>query len=647
MSDHESGYPDDEEEYGNPDLRWGEEPEEGKPSPLERRDEAPAKPTPPPSGLEGIEFPENLTVPREGMPHEELMRKIDKETLIKNIKQGVLGKEDGETDPSKLKCRALYEAINSFLAIWVFHPHLSPALISKAPTRLRDVVNGLLSGDMGDDVPDNVREIRAGQNAAYAKEIDAMSNALSRLENEEILSVMELLSLEQGETIRAALKEARYTTYSAKRPKNPIASMAKRLRELERRPLDTNSEQLLVKPATFSPAEALRKALGRCNEELSKWRNLMETGRVKIEISEGLPEKLLGPEGEIAKAIFEVLKNACEEVRFLDGEVAVRAVTEGERVVIQIQDNGGGFKDGMTAERAVEPYQTSKASPALGLGLPLVKQNVEKHRGTFAIKEQDHGMLVTISFPIPEAAELETPLVEKGRNRERIYKILHVLRTASGSDFPLIVDALEANAERIERERPPEEVMKRSLPRFISEAHSITGTKEDGQTIKNPSSYSLREVVETVVRLASYQCPRGVRVNDPGPLPEGIDQLPGFIGRVEQLLLILLLDAANAVQSGRREVSISFAERDSMIHIQIYNKREGRPDQLITDPIVPTDTGAFVTNQGNDILRASIIAKSHGGSMWVERFEAGYLAVIKLPTTRPTEPGLTQADMPE
>jgi two-component system, LuxR family, sensor kinase FixL len=61
------------------------------------------------------------------------------------------------------------------------------------------------------------------------------------------------------------------------------------------------------------------------------------------------------------------------------GRVIIRVATRGERVVMQVEDNGPGVAPEI-ADRMFEPYQTTKPR-GMGLGLHLSQQIVQKHAG--------------------------------------------------------------------------------------------------------------------------------------------------------------------------------------------------------------------------------------------------------------------------
>jgi signal transduction histidine kinase len=98
---------------------------------------------------------------------------------------------------------------------------------------------------------------------------------------------------------------------------------------------------------------------------------------------------LLGHYDPLRRAFSNLLRNAveaCEERGTLDISAEP---DEGGGVRIRISDRGPGVPAAM-AGRIFDPYFTGKAG-GTGLGLALVKQTIEMHRGTIAVEETPGG----------------------------------------------------------------------------------------------------------------------------------------------------------------------------------------------------------------------------------------------------------------
>jgi signal transduction histidine kinase len=82
-----------------------------------------------------------------------------------------------------------------------------------------------------------------------------------------------------------------------------------------------------------------------------------------------------GDADELRGALLNLLKNAGEAMAPRGGNVEVRAAREGERVVVEVLDEGPGFSPEL-AERLFEPFFTTKAD-GTGLGLSIARSAIE------------------------------------------------------------------------------------------------------------------------------------------------------------------------------------------------------------------------------------------------------------------------------
>lgn len=72
-----------------------------------------------------------------------------------------------------------------------------------------------------------------------------------------------------------------------------------------------------------------------------------------------------------------------------------------DAVEITIADNGTGLEEGQE-NLIFEPFYTTRAD-GTGLGLAVVKQTVEEHRGQISVANGDQsGAIFTINLPIPQ-----------------------------------------------------------------------------------------------------------------------------------------------------------------------------------------------------------------------------------------------------
>jgi CheY-like chemotaxis protein len=87
-------------------------------------------------------------------------------------------------------------------------------------------------------------------------------------------------------------------------------------------------------------------------------------------------------------------------------------------VIIDVVDEGTGMNQ-ETAQRALEPFFTTKGDGGTGLGLPMVQQVMERHSGTITIvkdeengKRDSKGTTVRLSFPVEGPVASPKPKVD-------------------------------------------------------------------------------------------------------------------------------------------------------------------------------------------------------------------------------------------
>ena len=133
----------------------------------------------------------------------------------------------------------------------------------------------------------------------------------------------------------------------------------------------------------------------------------------------------------LAQALTNLVKNATEAVQTraeakdapagFKGRVRAVVASDGERVTIEVIDNGPGLPK-QNRSKLLEPYVTTKGRKGTGLGLAIVQKIVEQHGGTLTLDDApaasdgvQAGARITITLPLgrsvaatndnPEASE--------------------------------------------------------------------------------------------------------------------------------------------------------------------------------------------------------------------------------------------------
>jgi len=108
--------------------------------------------------------------------------------------------------------------------------------------------------------------------------------------------------------------------------------------------------------------------------------------------------------GQLQQAIMNLLNNATEAMRGA-GKIAVRVWSEGEHVMISVQDTGPGMSEEIR-ERVFDPFFTTKVGKGTGLGLAITWQLIQRNGGTIDVKSlEGRGSEFVISLPFSRKKE--------------------------------------------------------------------------------------------------------------------------------------------------------------------------------------------------------------------------------------------------
>jgi signal transduction histidine kinase len=122
------------------------------------------------------------------------------------------------------------------------------------------------------------------------------------------------------------------------------------------------------------------------------------TGRqIEVNVDNQFHEPLILDEERILRALENVADNACKAMS-TGGRLDISVIGVDSRVRIVVQDDGEGMPTEVL-NRVLEPF-FSAAKGGTGLGLVIVKNVVEAHRGTLSIESTvGEGTRITIELP--------------------------------------------------------------------------------------------------------------------------------------------------------------------------------------------------------------------------------------------------------
>ena len=107
----------------------------------------------------------------------------------------------------------------------------------------------------------------------------------------------------------------------------------------------------------------------------------------------------------IGQAIVNLIENAIKYYEPAEGKTARVVVSvrrEGERVLVEVADNGPGIPP-EDRKRVLERFvrlEKSRTEPGSGLGLSLVDAVARLHKGNFRIEDNDPGVRAVIDLPV-------------------------------------------------------------------------------------------------------------------------------------------------------------------------------------------------------------------------------------------------------
>ncbi|WP_072393162.1 MASE1 domain-containing protein [Hyphomicrobium sp. CS1GBMeth3] len=151
--------------------------------------------------------------------------------------------------------------------------------------------------------------------------------------------------------------------------------------------------------------DLIREAISHCRFET-------QAGLVSVEtrIARNLPSVIC--DGlQIQQVLVNLIRNAAESISSSgrsNGRIVLEAdLTDANRVLVSVRDNGPGFDPEILA-RALTPFTTTKQE-GFGLGLALARSTAETHGGQLVIESAGGGAAVSFTLPtsIAETTSLE------------------------------------------------------------------------------------------------------------------------------------------------------------------------------------------------------------------------------------------------
>jgi putative PEP-CTERM system histidine kinase len=134
--------------------------------------------------------------------------------------------------------------------------------------------------------------------------------------------------------------------------------------------------------------------------------------RPDIAVEGRTPVITLAHEQRLERVLGHLVQNAIDATR-TKGSVTVRALTEGERAIVEVADTGCGMSEEFVRERLYRPFQTTKPA-GMGIGAFETAQYVKEMGGSLETDSRpDFGTRIRVILPLQRDA-----LTQDGRVQE-------------------------------------------------------------------------------------------------------------------------------------------------------------------------------------------------------------------------------------
>lgn len=153
-------------------------------------------------------------------------------------------------------------------------------------------------------------------------------------------------------------------------------------------------------PANWKIFDLSRTAQEALEMTRTWWKNAAERDGVVINVtSQFKPCFVNGMENEIFEVAVNLIKNAVEALHG-SGDIAVRALPEGDKAVLEVQDSGIGIAQ-ENLGHIFAPFWTTKGVQGTGMGLASSYGIVRRHRGEIRVRSKPgEGSLFSVIIPL-------------------------------------------------------------------------------------------------------------------------------------------------------------------------------------------------------------------------------------------------------
>jgi signal transduction histidine kinase len=124
-------------------------------------------------------------------------------------------------------------------------------------------------------------------------------------------------------------------------------------------------------------------------------RALSQHVRLERDFAKDLPTITID-DNQIKQVLLNLAINALQ-VMPEGGRLALRTARQGERVIVEVEDEGGGVDPAISA-RIFDPFFTTKEK-GVGLGLSIAYKIAAQHGGSLTVRNENRGAVFQLKLP--------------------------------------------------------------------------------------------------------------------------------------------------------------------------------------------------------------------------------------------------------
>ncbi len=167
-----------------------------------------------------------------------------------------------------------------------------------------------------------------------------------------------------------------------------IANSVERMQTLLSKLYSTEAENKVHQPVPVN--KLLMEAFTKC-------RHLVPVPSLTIRNEEA---KIAADPDQMIMVFTHIIKNA-QQATAEDGFVDVKMYAEGNKVVVEVEDNGEGMSEAFIRERLFKPFDSTKSSKGMGIGAYQAQEIVRSLRGDIQVESTPKiGSIFIIKIPL-------------------------------------------------------------------------------------------------------------------------------------------------------------------------------------------------------------------------------------------------------